>query len=35
MMWITTGISPFPVRGVWFPSNLPLEGTDRIQNFGP
>jgi hypothetical protein len=25
----------YPVRGVWFPSCLPLEGTGRIQNFGP
>jgi hypothetical protein len=23
------------VRGIWFPSRLPLEGTDHIQNFGP
>jgi hypothetical protein len=23
----------FLVRGVWFPSSLPLEGSDRIQNF--
>jgi hypothetical protein len=25
----------YPVWGVWFPSHLPLEGTGRIQNFGP
>jgi hypothetical protein len=25
----------YSVRGVWFPSHLPLEGTSRIQNFGP
>jgi hypothetical protein len=25
----------FLVWGVWFPSHLPLEETDRIQNFGP
>jgi hypothetical protein len=25
----------YPVWGVWFPSRLPLEGTGRIQNFGP
>jgi hypothetical protein len=24
----------FLVWGVWFPSHLPLEGTDHIQNFG-
>jgi hypothetical protein len=23
----------FPGRGVWFPSHLPLEGTDCIQKF--
>jgi hypothetical protein len=25
----------FMVRGVWFPSHLPLEGIDHIQNFVP
>jgi hypothetical protein len=25
----------FSGMGVWFPSRLPLEGTDRIENFGP
>jgi hypothetical protein len=25
----------FLVRGVWFSSRLPLEGTNRIQNFLP
>jgi hypothetical protein len=24
----------YPVRGIWFPILLPLEGTGRIQNFG-
>jgi hypothetical protein len=26
-------VGPYPVRGVWFPSRLPLDGTDCIQNF--
>jgi hypothetical protein len=26
--------SCFLVWGVWFPNHLPLEGTNRIQNFG-
>jgi hypothetical protein len=25
-------MGPYPVRGVWFPSPLLLEGTNRIQN---
>jgi hypothetical protein len=25
----------FLIQGVWFPSHLPLEGIDRIKNFGP
>jgi hypothetical protein len=25
----------YPVRDVWLPSHLPLEGTGCIQNFGP
>jgi hypothetical protein len=28
-------VGPYPLRGVWFPSHLPLEGTDGIKNFGP
>jgi hypothetical protein len=27
-------VGHFLVWGVWFPSHLPLEGTDCIQNFG-
>jgi hypothetical protein len=27
-------LGPYAVRGVWFPSCLPLEGTDCIQNLG-
>jgi hypothetical protein len=27
-------VGPYPVHGVWFSSRLPLEGTNRIQNFG-
>jgi hypothetical protein len=27
-------VGPYPVRGVRFSSRLPLEGTDRILNFG-
>jgi hypothetical protein len=27
-------VGPYLVRGVWFTSHLPLEGTDRIYNFG-
>jgi hypothetical protein len=23
----------YPIWGVWFPSRMPLEGTNRIQNF--
>jgi hypothetical protein len=26
-------VGPYPVWDVWFPSHLPLEGVDRIQNF--
>jgi hypothetical protein len=25
----------FLIWGVWFPSHLPLEGTEHIKNFGP
>jgi hypothetical protein len=28
-------VGPYLVRGVWFPSHLLLEGTSRVQNFGP
>jgi hypothetical protein len=28
-------VGPYLVRGVWFPSRLPLEETGRTQNFGP
>jgi hypothetical protein len=28
-------VGSYPVWGVWFPSHLPLDGTDRIQMFGP
>jgi hypothetical protein len=28
-------VEPYPVRGVLFPSRLLLEGTGRIQKFGP
>ena len=28
-------VRPYPVWGAWFPSCVSLEGTDRIQNFGP
>jgi hypothetical protein len=32
---LQTGVvGPYPVRGVWFPSRLLLDGTGRIQNFG-
>jgi hypothetical protein len=27
-------VGPYPVRGVWFPIRLLLEGTGRIQNYG-
>jgi hypothetical protein len=27
-------VEPYPVRGVWFPSHLLLEGTGHIQIFG-
>jgi hypothetical protein len=27
-------VGPYLALGVWFLSHLPLEGTDRIQNFG-
>jgi hypothetical protein len=27
-------VVPYLIRGVWFPSCLPLEGTGRIQIFG-
>jgi hypothetical protein len=29
-----SGGAAFLVRGEWFPSRLPLEGTAHIQNFG-
>jgi hypothetical protein len=28
-------VGSYPVRGVWFPSYLMLEGASRIQNFEP
>jgi hypothetical protein len=28
-------VEPYPVWDIWFFSRLSLEGTDRIQNFGP
>jgi hypothetical protein len=28
-------VGPYPVRGVWFPNRLPLEGTAHIQKFEP
>jgi hypothetical protein len=28
-------VGTYPVLGVWFSSHLLLEGTSRIQNFGP
>jgi hypothetical protein len=28
-------VGPYPIRVVWFSNRLLLEGTDRIQNFGP
>jgi hypothetical protein len=28
-------VASYLVRGVWFPSRLPLEGTGYIQDFGP
>jgi hypothetical protein len=27
-------VGPYLVWCVWFPSHLPLEGIDRVQNFG-
>jgi hypothetical protein len=27
-------VGPYPIRCVWFPDHLPLEGTELIQNFG-
>jgi hypothetical protein len=27
-------VGPYPIRGAWFPSHLPLEGISRIQIFG-
>jgi hypothetical protein len=28
------GVGSCPLWGVWFPSRLPLERTDHVQNFG-
>jgi hypothetical protein len=28
-------VGPYLIQGVCFPSRLPLDGIDRIQNFGP
>jgi hypothetical protein len=41
LFWLVTHtlqpgvVGPYPIRGVWFPSRLSLEETDRILNFGP